>query len=95
MSRSTCLLILSLSNRQNVSALKYAMMSRGKGSCIVGLGYQNGSMVDYSDIELLQMIGRAGRPGMEDAGCAVIMTTAEKEERYKTIVDGTAPIESW
>lgn len=66
----------------------------GNSSCIV-LGYQNGAMVDYSDIELLQMIGRAGRPGMEDAGCAVIMTTAEKEERYKTIVDGTAPIESW
>ncbi|KAI7880880.1 P-loop containing nucleoside triphosphate hydrolase protein, partial [Lichtheimia hyalospora FSU 10163] len=56
--------------------------------------YQSGSMVDYSDIELLQMIGRAGRPGMEDAGCAVIMTTADKEEHYKTIVDGTAPIES-
>ncbi|KAI9496413.1 P-loop containing nucleoside triphosphate hydrolase protein, partial [Zychaea mexicana] len=56
--------------------------------------YQNGSLVDCSDIELLQMIGRAGRPGLEDSGCAVILTTPDMEQRYKTIVCGSSHIES-
>ncbi|KAI7853861.1 P-loop containing nucleoside triphosphate hydrolase protein [Circinella umbellata] len=56
--------------------------------------YQNGALVDYSDIELLQMIGRAGRPGLEDSGCAVILTTPDMEQRYKTIMCGSNSIES-
>ncbi|KAG2226925.1 hypothetical protein INT45_010204 [Circinella minor] len=56
--------------------------------------YQNGALVDYSDIELLQMIGRAGRPGLEDSGCAVILTTPDMEQRYKTIMCGSNNIES-
>ncbi|KAI8141933.1 Sec63 Brl domain-containing protein [Fennellomyces sp. T-0311] len=56
--------------------------------------YQSGALVDYSDIELLQMIGRAGRPGLEDSGCAVILTTSDMERRYQTILCGTTPIES-
>ncbi|KAI9244847.1 Sec63 Brl domain-containing protein [Phascolomyces articulosus] len=56
--------------------------------------YQNGALVDYSDIELLQMIGRAGRPGLEDSGCAVILTTPDMEQRYRTIMCGSSQIES-
>ena len=41
------------------------------------------------------MIGRAGRPGLEDSGCAVILTTPDMEQRYKTIMCGSNNIESW
>ncbi|KAI9323195.1 Sec63 Brl domain-containing protein [Dichotomocladium elegans] len=56
--------------------------------------YQNGNLVEYSDIEILQMIGRAGRPGFESSGCAVIMTTPAMKNHYTNLVGGIAPIES-
>lgn len=58
------------------------------------LGYQDGSLGEYSDIEILQMIGRAGRPGLDDSGCAVIMTTKPMERRYNALASGTTNLES-
>lgn len=57
-------------------------------------GYQDGSLGEYSDIEILQMIGRAGRPGLDDSGCAVIMTTKPMERRYNALASGTTNLES-
>ncbi|KAL0072907.1 Sec63 Brl domain-containing protein [Phycomyces blakesleeanus] len=57
-------------------------------------GYQNGGWSEYPDLDILQMIGRAGRPGLDDSGIAVIMTTTEMESRYKSLVSGTNQIES-
>ncbi|KAI9483482.1 MAG: Sec63 Brl domain-containing protein [Benjaminiella poitrasii] len=58
------------------------------------LGYQNGGLTEYSDIDLLQMIGRAGRPGLDTSGCVVIMTTLQMERRYKSLISGTTNLES-
>ncbi|GAN10881.1 DEAD/DEAH box DNA helicase [Mucor ambiguus] len=57
-------------------------------------GYQNGSLDEYSDIDLLQMMGRAGRPGLDTSGCVVILTTTQMELRYKSLVSGTTNLES-
>ncbi|KAI8383054.1 hypothetical protein BD560DRAFT_444155 [Blakeslea trispora] len=57
-------------------------------------GYQNGGLDEYSDIDLLQMIGRAGRPGLDTSGCAVIMTTLQMEQKYRSLISGTTNIES-
>ncbi|ORZ02937.1 P-loop containing nucleoside triphosphate hydrolase protein, partial [Syncephalastrum racemosum] len=56
--------------------------------------YQQGRMVNYSDLDMLQMMGRAGRPGLDDSGCAVILTTPEMEPRYKSLISGANHIES-
>ncbi|ORE05888.1 P-loop containing nucleoside triphosphate hydrolase protein [Rhizopus microsporus var. microsporus] len=58
------------------------------------LGYQQGTLTEYSDIDLLQMIGRAGRPGLDTSGCAVIMTTNQMKQRYSSLVSGTTNLES-
>ncbi|KAF7728012.1 Sec63 [Apophysomyces ossiformis] len=57
-------------------------------------GYQNGKLSEYSDIDLLQMMGRAGRPGLDDSGCAVILTTMDKENHYRALVSGSNSVES-
>ncbi|CAO0800764.1 unnamed protein product [Mucor circinelloides] len=57
-------------------------------------GYQNGNLDEYSDIDLLQMMGRAGRPGLDTSGCVVILTTSQMELRYKSLVSGTTNLES-
>ncbi|KAI9011898.1 Sec63 Brl domain-containing protein [Phycomyces nitens] len=57
-------------------------------------GYQNGGWSEYPDLDILQMIGRAGRPGLDDSGIAVIMTTTDMELRYKSLVSGANQIES-
>ncbi|CAO3630487.1 unnamed protein product [Cunninghamella blakesleeana] len=56
--------------------------------------YQNCRMIEYSDIDIFQMIGRAGRPGLDTSGCAVIMTTVDMENRYKLLISCQNTIES-
>ena len=41
--------------------------------------------VDYPLTDVLQMIGRAGRPGFEDSGYAVVMCTKDKKFFYKKV----------
>ncbi|KAL9557770.1 hypothetical protein MBANPS3_001240 [Mucor bainieri] len=57
-------------------------------------GYQDGSLAEYSDIDLFQMMGRAGRPGLDTSGCVVILTTTQMELRYRSLVSGTTNLES-
>ncbi|KAI9364131.1 P-loop containing nucleoside triphosphate hydrolase protein [Pilaira anomala] len=56
--------------------------------------YQEGGLKEYSDIDLLQMIGRAGRPGLDTSGSVVILTTSNMEGRYNALISGTTNIES-
>lgn len=51
-------------------------------------------MKSYSNLEILQMMGRAGRPQFEKEGCAVIMTEEENEVRYKRLLNGSDLLES-
>lgn len=40
------------------------------------------------------MVGRAGRPGYDDTGVAVIMTSKEHQERYENLSKGQEIVES-
>ena len=52
-------------------------------------------MKEYSDLEIMQMLGRAGRPQYDTSAIAVIMTRQEKKQRYERMVSGEEVIESW
>lgn len=49
---------------------------------------------EYPDLEIMQMLGRAGRPQFENSACAVILTRPEKEQHYKQMVSGQEILES-
>ncbi|KAI8582531.1 hypothetical protein K450DRAFT_269277 [Umbelopsis ramanniana AG] len=57
-------------------------------------GYTEGKFQEYSDLEIFQMIGRAGRPGFDDSGCAVILTTTSQQRKYETMLSGQGVLES-
>ncbi|KAF2744673.1 hypothetical protein M011DRAFT_528247 [Sporormia fimetaria CBS 119925] len=51
-------------------------------------------MKEYSDLEIMQMMGRAGRPQFDNSAVAVIMTSQAKVRRYETMVTGEEVLES-
>lgn len=51
-------------------------------------------MKELGQSEILQMIGRAGRPQFHDAGVAVILTRSDKRLKYENLVAGNQPLES-
>ena len=56
--------------------------------------HHGGVTKDYSELDLMQMLGRAGRPQFDDSGVAVILTSEAKKARYEAMVMGTQIIES-
>lgn len=50
---------------------------------------------EYSDLEMMQMLGRAGRPQFDNSAVAVIMTRQEKVRKYEQMVSGQEILESW
>ncbi|KIY42928.1 P-loop containing nucleoside triphosphate hydrolase protein [Fistulina hepatica ATCC 64428] len=57
--------------------------------------FQNNSSVEYSDLDLIQMLGRAGRPQFADKdGVAIILCESELEGKYRSLIKGTTVIES-
>lgn len=50
--------------------------------------------VDFPLTDLLQMIGRAGRPGFDDHGVACVMVCEEKKNFYKKFLYEPFPVES-
>lgn len=54
---------------------------------------ENG-MQEYADLEVMQMLGRAGRPQFENSACAVILTRKEKVRHYESMVSGEELLES-
>ncbi|XP_039291927.1 uncharacterized protein LOC111056497 [Nilaparvata lugens] len=56
--------------------------------------YMQNEMKPYTDAQILQMIGRAGRPQFDTSAVAVIMTKMADKERFERLVSGTEPIES-
>ncbi|KAF1832065.1 ATP-dependent DNA helicase MER3 [Decorospora gaudefroyi] len=56
--------------------------------------YASEGLQEYSDLEMMQMLGRAGRPQFDDTAVAVIMTRQAKVRRYEMLVTGQELIES-
>jgi len=49
---------------------------------------------EYMDLDVLQMIGRAGRPQFGNTGVAVIMTSKDRENYYDKMNEVTEVLES-
>ncbi|KAF2984461.1 hypothetical protein EK904_003406, partial [Melospiza melodia maxima] len=56
--------------------------------------YVGGVFQEYSETDILQMIGRAGRPQFDTTATAVIMTRCSTRERYVQLLNGADIIES-
>ncbi|KAL8568763.1 hypothetical protein ACOMHN_054550 [Nucella lapillus] len=56
--------------------------------------YVMGVAREYSDQQVLQMIGRAGRPQFDTSATVVIMTRVQLKAKYEALVNGTQVIES-
>ncbi|XP_068095919.1 probable ATP-dependent DNA helicase HFM1 isoform X3 [Hyperolius riggenbachi] len=56
--------------------------------------YVSGMFQEYSETDILQMIGRAGRPQFDSTATAVIMTRLSTKEKYMHMLDGADTIES-
>jgi ATP-dependent DNA helicase HFM1/MER3 len=57
-------------------------------------GWTSQGLKEYSDLEMMQMLGRAGRPQFDNNAVAVIMTRQTKVRRYETLVTGEEILES-
>lgn len=64
--------------------------------CVIirGTKRYEGQWAEISDLDLLQMLGRAGRPQFDSSGVAIIMTETSKKEHYESMVAGCTTIES-
>lgn len=58
------------------------------------VGWQEGGCKEYSDPEMMQMLGRAGRPQFDESAVAVILTRKERVNHYEKLVSGTESLES-
>lgn len=58
------------------------------------VGWQDGGSKEYSDLEMMQMLGRAGRPQFDDSATAVILTRKERVTHYEKLVSGSESLES-
>ncbi|XP_063742496.1 probable ATP-dependent DNA helicase HFM1 [Eleginops maclovinus] len=56
--------------------------------------YVSGSCEEYSEADMLQMIGRAGRPQFDTTATAVIMTKMQTRDKYINRLNGMEIIES-
>lgn len=56
--------------------------------------WSNTQFEEYSELDVLQMMGRAGRPQFETQGKAVLMTNSDMLKRYEQLVKGNQKLES-
>jgi ATP-dependent DNA helicase HFM1/MER3 len=59
------------------------------------VSYQNSGCKEYSDLEVMQMLGRAGRPQFDNSAIAVIMTRTSRVSFYDKMISGRELLESW
>lgn len=64
--------------------------------CVIirGTKQYEGQWCEMSDLDLLQMMGRAGRPQFDRSGVAVIMCEDTVQAHYRELVSGSRDIES-
>lgn len=53
-----------------------------------------GGCKEYSDLEVMQMLGRAGRPQFDDSAVAVILTRLHRTQYYEKMITGHEILES-
>ena len=53
-----------------------------------------GKMVDYSDLDILQMQGRAGRPSFDTMGVSIIMCSEADKTKYEALSKSLTTLES-
>ncbi|MCJ1472198.1 Sec63 [Lambiella insularis] len=58
------------------------------------VSWQDEGLKEYADLEMMQMLGRAGRPQFGNTAAAVIITKQEKVGKYEKLVSGTEVLES-
>lgn len=58
-------------------------------------GYEGSQIKEYSDLDIMQMIGRAGRPQFDTSAVAVIMTRLSQVSHYEQMMSGQEQLESW
>ena len=58
------------------------------------VGFQDGTPRELADLEVMQMLGRAGRPQFDVSAVALILTRKEKEDYYRKMVSGQETLES-
>ncbi|KAL2018604.1 hypothetical protein VTK56DRAFT_574 [Thermocarpiscus australiensis] len=58
------------------------------------VGFTDERLEEYSDLEVMQMLGRAGRPQFDDSATAIILTRAANKQRYEKMVSGQETLES-
>ena len=58
------------------------------------VSYQDDGIKEYADLEIMQMLGRAGRPQFDSTAIAVIITKQEKVKKYERLVSGEELLES-
>ncbi|KAM0806302.1 putative DEAD/DEAH box DNA helicase [Usnea florida] len=58
------------------------------------VSYQDDAIKEYADLEIMQMLGRAGRPQFDSTAIAVIITKQEKVKKYERLVSGEELLES-
>ena len=56
--------------------------------------YTDTGLQEYSSLEVMQMLGRAGRPQFETEACAVILCLNERLQKYEKMVAGEEVLES-
>ncbi|EIW84852.1 DEAD-domain-containing protein [Coniophora puteana RWD-64-598 SS2] len=56
--------------------------------------FQNGQTKEYSDLDMMQMMGRAGRPQFDKDGVAIIMCEPKLEDKYRELAQGSTLLES-
>ncbi|PVU92291.1 hypothetical protein BB561_003926 [Smittium simulii] len=58
------------------------------------MGYNDSSFSEYSKLDILQMLGRAGRPQFDTYGIAVVLTVNRMKHIYETMLNKGEIIES-
>ena len=58
------------------------------------VAWQGGGWIEYSDLEVMQMLGRAGRSQFDDSAVAVILTKKDRAKHFESLVSGSENVES-
>lgn len=56
--------------------------------------WSGSGMIDLSDLDVQQMIGRAGRPQYDTEGTAIILCSEKNQGRYRDLLNSSTTIES-